>query len=148
VHAASPAPTVAAFVHRTKAPRYLLLRRIAARGGWWQPVTGRVEATDADAVAAALREVREETGIEDALSVLELGFDQSFTGLDGRRYTERSFAVEVPDDAEARASPEHDTLRWMDLDEALARLHFPANRAALEALAERLGDRAGGGKRL
>lgn len=141
-----PTPSVLAFVHRARSPRFLLLHRTPARGGFWQPVTGRLESGETWE-AATLREVREETGL-DALSLLDLEREVTFLGFDGTTYTERAYAVEVPDDAHHRASDEHDDARWVDLDDALALLHWPSNREALRDLARRLEDLVPRGKRL
>ena len=54
--------SVLVLVH-TAALEVLLLER-AARSGWWQSVTGSLDAPDEPLAAAAAREVREETGIE------------------------------------------------------------------------------------
>ena len=45
-------------------PLFLLLKRIPSRGGFWQPVTGGVNAGE-DFTLAAKREVQEETGINE-----------------------------------------------------------------------------------
>ena len=57
---------------------YLLLRRVASHGGFWQSVTGSLEVGETH-IQAAAREVREETGInspEDEL--IDLGLINSF----------------------------------------------------------------------
>jgi len=137
---ASERRSVAVFVFRAREPRFLLLHRVPERGGFWQPVTGRVEETDGRGTeleglaACAAREVREETGIEDVLSVVDLALESTFTGYDGTLFRERAFAAEVPADAVAVRSHEHDDLRWVEADEALALLHWEENREALRRL--------------
>ena len=46
----------------TDGRKFLLLERVVATGGYWQPVTGGVE-KDEEIEAAARRELQEETGI-------------------------------------------------------------------------------------
>lgn len=115
-----------------------MLRRVPARGGGWQPVTGRLEPGE-EPVDAAAREVREETGCE-PLAVVDLGLDAEFTGFDGHRYRERAFLAEAPDGAEATTGAEHDAAEWLAIDEALARLTWEENRAALQAAARVLAE--------
>ena len=100
----------------------LLIRRAAHRifPGLWQCVTGGIEPGEF-VPAAAMREVREETG---------LGPDEieAFYDLDqvAPFYDEGTdavvvsaiFAARVRPDAEARESWEHDGLRWVPAEEA------------------------------
>ena len=58
--------------------RALMLLRAPHHGGFWQGVSGRVEASDGSLAAAALRELHEEIGIEDDVELLDLG--QRFSG--------------------------------------------------------------------
>ena len=131
-----PRASVAVVVWRRKEPRFLLLRRAPAKGGGWQPVTGRVEVADgageAALLAAAAREVEEETGLA-VVRVVDLGLASDFTGYDGHRYRERAFAAEVREDAHHRLSVEHDDAAWLTFDEALARLTWAENKEALRA---------------
>lgn len=43
---------------------FLLLRRIPQKGGFWQPVSGGLEESDASKLEAAYRELKEEAGID------------------------------------------------------------------------------------
>ena len=56
---------------------YLLLRRTTARGGFWQGVTGGLEAGESLAQAAR-REVWEETGYQRLIRFMPLDFRYSF----------------------------------------------------------------------
>jgi 8-oxo-dGTP pyrophosphatase MutT (NUDIX family) len=133
---------VEAIVFRRADPvRVLLLRRTPERGGWWQAVTGSVEAGE-ELEAAARREVREETGIADPVAILDLdfAFPFEFTKYGGDREmaaVKHSFGVEVAGDA-VSIGDEHDDWAWVTPAEALEQLTWEDNREALRRLAARL----------
>jgi lipoyl(octanoyl) transferase len=121
----------------------LLLRRIAARGGFWQTLTGRRELGES-AAAAAARELYEETGLAPALSdIVDLGYVHAFP-LDPSRIPgsstagaprfarETAFAVRVPPGTSVRLDPtEHDLHQWRPIPEALRLLPFAGLRRAV-----------------
>jgi lipoyl(octanoyl) transferase len=116
--------------------RVLLLRRSEARGGFWQPVTGRIEPGE-PADAAARRELREETGVD--APVEALGYVHGF-GIDPRlAHTpapgvrvaeETAFVARVPS-ARAVLSHEHVEQAWLSPEEAIARLPYAGLRRAV-----------------
>src|SRR5207253_24730 len=104
----------------------LLLQRIPERGGFWQTLTGRREPGESP-LAAAAREVYEETGLAPALSDLtDLRYVHSFA-LDPARIPvlaselraplfarETAFALRVPAATEVQLDPtEHDDHQWV-----------------------------------
>jgi 8-oxo-dGTP pyrophosphatase MutT (NUDIX family) len=121
----------------------LLLRRIAARGGFWQTLTGRRESGESAGVTAA-RELYEDTGLAPVLSdLIDLSYVHAFP-LDPSRIPggspggaprfarETAFAVRVPPGTEVRLDPtEHDLHRWCSIPEALRLLPFAGLRRAL-----------------
>ncbi len=116
---------------------YLLLRRTRARGGYWQPVTGNIKKAET-ALAAAQREVAEETGLRGEL--IDLNYTHSFV-LDPRLLKqfypdpqinrEYSFALPTIKQAITIDSDEHTDFAWLNFTDAAARLTWNGNQRAL-----------------
>ncbi len=117
--------------------RVLLLQRSPERGGFWQPVPGRLEPGE-PAEAAARRELLEETGADAPVS--SLGYVHAF-GLrpelaaplgGGLKVAEESaWAARLPPGFRPRLSAEHAGWAWFAPGEALAALRFAGLRRAL-----------------
>jgi lipoyl(octanoyl) transferase len=117
--------------------RVLLLRRSEARGGFWQPVTGRIEPGESPAQAAQ-RELEEETGA--ASPVISLGYQHQF-GVDPELLRpvrpglhvadETAFGARLAEPFEVRLSAEHAAFGWFPLADALDRLPFAGLRRAV-----------------
>jgi len=117
-------------------PIFLLLKRHPDRGGFWQPVTGGVEA-DEDLKVAALREMEEETGIKDTIKVLENVHYFEFEPNGGYDWTkEYVYGVQVNEKIEAVISDEHTELKWCSLKEALELLKYESNREGFRKIAD------------
>jgi 8-oxo-dGTP pyrophosphatase MutT (NUDIX family) len=132
---------VGCWIFRTTPDRgleILLLRRASGRiyPGIWQCVTGGLEA-DEKVIDGALRELREETGIEgDAIEVM-YGLDQVNLFHADHADTlmaEAVFAVHVRPDVEPRLSEEHDRFRWATPEESRETVVWPAYRSAIAQL--------------
>lgn len=121
----------------------LLLER-ADRPGFWQSVTGSLEAGETPA-QAALREVAEETGIRlppDDLhdwhysTVYEIYPHWRHRYADGVTHnTEHLFSARIPRESPLTLS-EHTAYRWLPAAEAAEQAFSPSNRKALLRFAE------------
>ena len=126
-------------------PQLLVLRRVPARGGFWQIVTGRMEPGETP-WKAAVRELREETGFaegERGVTMRLLGYDHMFgASLDrlapgaapsiGR---EIAFVATIPPELDVALSDEHDAHEWLAPADAAARVRFAGHRRAVRLAA-------------
>jgi bis(5'-nucleosidyl)-tetraphosphatase len=110
--------------------RYLLLRA----GSYWDFSKGMVEPGE-DPLAAAIREVEEETTLTD----LDFRWGHAFTETEpyGKNKIARYYLAESPEGevflpvTEELGKPEHDEFRWMEYDAARGLL-VPRVQAVLE----------------
>ncbi len=124
--------------------RLLMCRRVEARGGFWQGVSGRVEPDDATLRAAALREIEEELCISHVEDLFDLGRWYEFESMMSNNvYRKRCIAAVLPRGTSAESvtlCDEHDDVQLMTFDEARAVAKFPEYVTELDALEKRLGD--------
>jgi len=133
---------VVIFANSNRERSYLLLRRLASHGGFWQSVTGSLEGEETHR-HAAVREVLEETGIgarEEEL--IELGVTNTFEIAPQwrERYApgvthneEVCLGMEVFE-SDVRVDPiEHDAYAWESYDRAMGMLYWDSNKRALAA---------------
>jgi 8-oxo-dGTP pyrophosphatase MutT (NUDIX family) len=122
----------------------LLLRRAPGRilPGLWQCVSGSVDGDERIALAA-LREVREETGLEGAdiqalydLDLVNQFHEPSYDAI----VTAAIFAARVAADARPVLSAEHDDARWVPVAEAYDEVIWPGYRTAIERIRDDLAD--------
>ena len=116
----------------------LLFRRFPARGRIWVPVSGKVEPRDPDFPSALCRELAEETGLTcGPEELIDLDWHVPFRADNGETWRLHAFALRVPRSFEPHLSPEHETSEWVSAEEAVRRLHFEDNRAAVIRLRDR-----------
>ena len=142
-------PVSVLVVIHTVAGEFLLIER-AAHPGYWQSVTGSLEATDADLVTTARREVFEETGIPPELGNLtdwRLSNRYEIFPEWRHRYapgvstnTEHLFSLCLPGRTDIRlAENEHRAAIWLAADDAAARCFSWSNRDAILLVQRHLG---------
>ncbi|MDH4070152.1 MAG: NUDIX domain-containing protein [Ignavibacteria bacterium] len=127
---------VCLFRLRGDKPEFLLLRRASTERvypGLWQFVSGKVKLGE-DAVRAARREVEEETGMREGrlwtVPFVISFYDPSADAVNLNPF----FACEVSTSGEISLSSEHDRSQWLDYDESVKRLIWPAQRQGLDVV--------------
>lgn len=130
-------PIVAVFALRGagEGTEVLLLRRANPPAGTWAQVAGKIETGEA-AWQAALRELREETGlVPDSLWTVDTR--ELFYEPDRDAFTlAPCFVALVPPVAEPVLDAEHDAFEWLTFDAAIARVSFGGQRRVLRAIRE------------
>ena len=125
----------------------ILLIERADRAGFWQSVTGSIEAGETLSQTAR-REVQEETGIT-------LSDGQLHDWQQSRQYeiyphwrhryppgitrnTEHVFSARIAPDTSIKLSKEHTAFCWLERTDAAEKVFSPSNRQAILELAEHL----------
>lgn len=120
------------FRRNSNSIEYLLLKRLPERNGFWQPVTGGLEEGETQ-TEALRREIEEETGIKNLISVIEGLYYFEFS--DPNLFQEYVYGVEVSSTEEVLLDgKEHSEYRWCGIKDALRLLHWKENKEALEKL--------------
>jgi len=140
-------PRSALVVIHTPDLQVLMMER-ASWPGFWQSVTGGLDREDESFREAAIREVREETGLDASrYELLDWGIEREFEifARHRDRYApgvtrnlEHVFSLEVPAPVDVRLDPgEHLRYRWLPRREAAELTLSWSNRDAILALPER-----------
>ncbi|MFO0838579.1 MAG: NUDIX domain-containing protein [Phycisphaerae bacterium] len=117
----------------------LLLERAAGRplSGTWQSVHGKIEAGET-AWQAALRELREETGLSPR-GFWQIDYVNAFyVAADDVVSMCPCFAAEVAPAAGVILSDEHTAHRWLPIETALQELMWPGQRHALREIRDEI----------
>ena len=105
---------------------FLVVHRSPENDAYWHQIAGGVEEGETFA-EAAVRELREETGLETAVRPLDASFRYESVHVE-------SFIVDVPAKWEPTLDWEHDEYRWLPRDEAAELLYWPEPAALLRSL--------------
>lgn len=133
--------------HNGDSREYLLLHRLLGRLEFWQGVTGGVERDDDDYYAAALRELKEETGF-DPVSLEMIDYSYAFPVPEHMRHiydgpadeiTEIVFLARVETGREpVMDRAEHDRYQWCSYEAAMKMLYWPGNKESLRCCEARM----------
>ena len=108
----------------------LLRRRTGTFAGLWCQVTGTIEAQESAALAA-LREVREETGlVPDGLYSADV-CDQFYNAGENCIEVVPIFVAVLKTEQPVRLNRENSEYRWVTIDEAVGLVPFVGHRSAL-----------------
>ncbi len=110
---------------------YLIL--LHRDGGHWGLPKGRIEAGESR-LEAALREIREETGISDIVSVPGFVVRSRYRVVRGGRSLKKTvdYFLGRTNVSSVRISSEHDQAEWLDLRRARAKLTHAESRRVLD----------------
>jgi bis(5'-nucleosidyl)-tetraphosphatase len=111
-------------------PVYLLLKY--SNGGHWDFAKGKIEAGETKETAA-LRELREETGMQVTLDpAFEYSFSYTYTQQDGRQARKTVyFFVGIANDMTVVLSSEHMQYAWVGYDDAVSMITFDTAKQLL-----------------
>jgi dATP pyrophosphohydrolase len=127
--------------------QFLLLKRIPRSGEFWQPITGGLEGGET-IMDALKREIREETGIENIVRIIENVHYFEFRDIPFIEHLKKQgqtceylkeyvFGVEVAlDEVVDLDREEHSEYNWCGFEEALGMLKWSENKEALKKLNE------------
>jgi len=113
----------------------LILKRTPEKGGFWQPITGCLEEGESR-IEALRREIREETGIESPIRIVEHVHHYEFS--DPHLVKQFVFGVEVSPNEKIVIGKEHCEFKWCSFQEALRLMKWKENKEALRKLNELL----------
>jgi len=114
-------------IHVRRGDEFLVAHRTPESGGYWHTIAGGVEPGE-EWETAAIRELREETGLE-ASRLGELGAfsytPEVWEKARGPRVHVRGFLVDAPAGWEPLLNEEHDEYLWLGRAEAAELLFWP-----------------------
>lgn len=128
---------VSVIVLRNKAGEVdtLLMKRKQSPEGTWCQVAGRLEKAETG-WQAALREMKEETGLEPTDFYSTDYCEQYYSADKNEIEIVPVFVAYVDELAEVRLNDEHSDYEWLDIEAAIRRVSFPGQRRMLTQIKE------------
>ncbi len=125
-----------------EATEFLLMKRAETEiyPGLWQMVSGRIN-PDERAYTAAIRELKEETGLVPSKMWVVPTVNSFYYPKDDSVTMIPVFLFEVPYESAVQLSEEHTDYLWTDADTALERLAWPGQRNAVSIISEYISER-------
>jgi len=125
------------YVYRKEGPRlsFLLLKRAGEKvyAGQWRMIGGKVKRGEIS-WRAALREMREETGLSPNLFWSVPTLNHFYEASRDHIHLIPVFAAQVGQDAEPVLNDEHNMYEWVDVDEAVSRLAWPEQKRIVKCI--------------
>ncbi|WEG14487.1 NUDIX domain-containing protein [Pullulanibacillus sp. KACC 23026] len=118
----------------------LLKRATSVLKDVWCYIGGSIEAGE-KAWEAALREVKEETGISRVLLYTSNKFDQIYSPKENYIYVAPVFVGFVEESQEVTLNYEHSDFRWLSFSEAIATVTLPGNDEVLMSIEKHFANR-------
>ena len=109
-----------------RAGEFLVVHRSPENDAYWHQIAGGVEEGETFA-EAAVRELREETGLDATVEPLDAPFDYEGVHVE-------TFLASAPASWEPTLDWEHDDYRWLRRDEAAELLFWPEPKELLRDL--------------
>ncbi len=126
------------FKRMENGPLFLILKRAASERlypGMWQIITGKIRKSE-KAEKAAVRELREETGLARERMWIAPLVSSFFSLADDSVELCPLFAVEVKRDAEPILSGEHEQYEWATFERTKALLVWPGHHESIRLVRE------------
>jgi 8-oxo-dGTP pyrophosphatase MutT (NUDIX family) len=114
------------FIVVRRGDEYLVAHRVPEAGAYWHGIAGGVEEGESPE-EAAVRELREETGLEGVPTPLPNVFVYD-------EITVHTFLIEVPAGWEPELNEEHDEYVWLPQDEAAELLYWPEPKELIRTI--------------